>query len=231
MKITERHIQSAASKSPRRDARLRGSAGGRTRAVADAPQPEPGGAEPTDDRMPCIQDVVEYQRDFLERSNGFYFLGREEILAIVENLFIGNRLEQGLVRVCPGCTVNLKRIRNPLVIFASDGDNITPPQQALGWIPAVFKDTEELKRAGQRIVYLINPHVGHLGIFVSAKVARLEHRAILESLDEIEGLEEARRARDAGYEQMFSLLYDDSKVGIGRMTESARSSATSPSET
>ncbi|MGH9548371.1 MAG: DUF3141 domain-containing protein, partial [Terriglobales bacterium] len=27
--------------------------------------------------------------------NGFYFLGREEIVAIVENLFIGNRLEQG----------------------------------------------------------------------------------------------------------------------------------------
>ena len=30
--------------------------------------------------------------------------------------------------------------------------------------------------------------MGHLGIFVSARVARLEHRAILESLDEIEAL-------------------------------------------
>jgi hypothetical protein len=28
----------------------------------------------------------------------FYFLSREEILAIVENLFIGNQLEQGLFR-------------------------------------------------------------------------------------------------------------------------------------
>lgn len=120
--------------------------------------------------------------------NGFYGLSREEILAIVENLFIGNRLEEGKVRVCEGCFVDLRRIRNPLVIFASSGDNITPPHQALGWLPTVYEDAEALKAAGQRIVYLINPHVGHLGIFVSAKVARFEHRAILENLDEIEGL-------------------------------------------
>jgi hypothetical protein len=35
---------------------------------------------------------------------------------------------------------------------------------------------------------LTNPHAGHLGIFVSAKVARLEHRAILESLQDIAAL-------------------------------------------
>ena len=120
--------------------------------------------------------------------NGFYFLSREEIVAIVENLFIGNKLEQGEFRICEGCVADLRRIRNPLVIFASYGDNITPPHQALGWIPAVYKDTDDLRQAGQRIVYLTNPHVGHLGIFVSAKVARFEHRAILESLDEIEAL-------------------------------------------
>jgi hypothetical protein len=121
--------------------------------------------------------------------NGFYFLSREEIIAIVENLFIGNQLEQGQFRICDGCYADLRRIRNPLIIFASHGDNITPPHQALGWIPAVYEDTQALKDAGQRIVYLTNPHVGHLGIFVSAKVARLEHRAILESLDDIEALE------------------------------------------
>jgi hypothetical protein len=133
---------------------------------------------------------VERER-FLEFErwwNGFYFLGRDEILAIVENLFIGNRLEEGKFRICEGCIADLRRIRNPLVIFASYGDNITPPHQALGWIPAVYKDTADLEAAGQRIVYLTNPHVGHLGIFVSAKVARLEHRAILESLSEIETL-------------------------------------------
>jgi hypothetical protein len=75
-----------------------------------------------------------------------------------------------------------------LIIFASYGDNISPPHQALGWIPAVYEDTKDLKQAGQRIVYLTNPHVGHLGIFVSASVARFEHRAILENLDEIGAL-------------------------------------------
>jgi hypothetical protein len=119
---------------------------------------------------------------------GYYWLSREEIVAIVENLFIGNKLEQSEIRVCEGCAVDLRRIRNPLVIFASYGDNITPPHQALGWIPAVYKNTQALKDANQRIVYLTNPHVGHLGIFVSAKVARFEHRAILSSLAAIEAL-------------------------------------------
>lgn len=64
MEITERNLRSAASKSPRR--------GVRPRAVADAPQPEAGGAEPADDRMPSMQDVVEYQRDFFERSILFW---------------------------------------------------------------------------------------------------------------------------------------------------------------
>jgi hypothetical protein len=136
-------------------------------------------------------DIDSERERFLEFErwwNGFYFLSRQEMLAIVENLFIGNKLEKGKLRVCEGCTADLRRIRNPLVIFASYGDNITPPHQALGWIPAVYASTDDLERAGKRIVYLTNPHVGHLGIFVSASVARLEHRAILESLADIEAL-------------------------------------------
>jgi hypothetical protein len=119
---------------------------------------------------------------------GYYWLSTEEMVAIVENLFIGNKLEQSEIHICDCCTVDLRRIRNPVVIFTSYGDNITPPHQALGWIPAVYRDTDDLKAAKQRIVYLTNTHVGHLGIFVSAGVARLEHRAILESLTKIEAL-------------------------------------------
>ena len=122
--------------------------------------------------------------------SSYFFLSREEILATVENLFIGNRLEQGQVQLDPGlmashpaCGVDLKRIRNPMVIFASSGDNITPPHQALAWLPAIYPTTAALKAAGQRIVYLLNPHVGHLGIFVSATVAQHEHRAILENIE------------------------------------------------
>jgi hypothetical protein len=120
---------------------------------------------------------------------GFYFLSREEMVAVVENLFIGDRLEQGKLRICEGCVADLKAIHNPLVIFASSGDNITPPHQALNWIPTLYRTTEALKAAGQRIVYLLNTHVGHLGIFVSAAVAKFEHRAILEHLEEIEQLD------------------------------------------
>ena len=120
--------------------------------------------------------------------NGYYFLGREEILSIVRDLFIGNRLEKGEVVVDHGCRADLTRIRTPMLIFSSEGDNITPPHQALGWLRAVYPSTEALVAAGQRIVYLINPKVGHLGIFVSADVARREHRAILHHSAAIEAL-------------------------------------------
>lgn len=120
--------------------------------------------------------------------NGYYFLSREEILSIVENLFVGNKLERGKLRVDDCCFIDLTRIRSPLLIFASSGDNITPPHQALNWIPTVYPDTAALKRAGQRIVYLLNTHVGHLGIFVSSEVAKLEHRAILENIGRLDAL-------------------------------------------
>jgi hypothetical protein len=135
---------------------------------------------------------IDTERDrFLEFERwwtGFYSLSEEEITTTVENLFIGNKLERGELQLDDGCTVDLKDITNPLLIFASHGDNITPPRQALHWIRQVYPTTDALKQAGQRIAYMINPNVGHLGIFVSAKVAKLEHRAILEHVREMENL-------------------------------------------
>ena len=126
--------------------------------------------------------------DFERWWNGFYTLSRPEILSITQNLFIGNLLEGGEMPIGDHCVADLRKIKSPMIVFASYGDNITPPAQALGWIPAVYKDTADLKAAGQRIIYMTNAHVGHLGIFVSASVARLEHRAILESLAKFEKL-------------------------------------------
>lgn len=131
------------------------------------------------------------QERFLEFERwwtGYYQFSEEEITATVEDLFIGDELERGELKITEGCTINLKNIKNPLLIFASSGDNITPPAQALHWIRKVYGTTSELKRAGQHIVYLINQHVGHLGIFVSAKVVKLEHRAILEHVQQIKKL-------------------------------------------
>jgi len=136
-------------------------------------------------------NVDKEQDRFLEFErwwNGWYSFSREEIVEIVDHLFIGNELEQGTLDLGDGVEIDLRKLRNPLVIFASYGDNITPPHQALAWLKAVYKSTDALKQAGQRIVYLINPHVGHLGIFVSVSVARFEHRAILESLGDVEAL-------------------------------------------
>lgn len=120
--------------------------------------------------------------------NGFYRFSTEEITTTVSQLFIGNEIETGELKLDEHCTVDLKRIKNPMLIFASEGDNITPPYQALAWVAAVYKTTEALKKAGQRIVYMVHPDVGHLGIFVSTEVARKEHNAILGNIEELNAL-------------------------------------------
>ena len=76
----------------------------------------------------------------------------------------------------------------PIVLFASMGDNITPPQQAFNWVADVYGSTEEIKARGQVIVGLMHEDIGHLGIFVSGKVAKKEHAQIVSVLKSIEAL-------------------------------------------
>ncbi len=128
---------------------------------------------------------------------GHFLMNREEIDWIVQNLFVGNRLTAGQVRSADGKTVvDLRNIRSPIVVFASWGDNITPPQQALNWIPDLYATEEELVANDQVIVYCLHPTVGHLGIFVSAGVANREHSELFCALDLIDvlppGLYEAK---------------------------------------
>ena len=75
---------------------------------------------------------------------------------------------------------DLREIRSPIIMFASLGDNITPPQQAFNWVADVYGSTEEIKARGQVIVGLMQEEVGHLGIFVSGKVAQKEYTQIVE---------------------------------------------------
>jgi tellurite resistance protein len=119
---------------------------------------------------------------------GFFKMNREEVHFIVESLFVGNELEQGTLRLSEDKAVNLKNFKDPIVVFASAGDNITPPQQALNWIYKVYETVDEIKRNGQVIVYIVHPKIGHLGIFVGSKVARKEHTAIIGTVDMIEYL-------------------------------------------
>jgi pimeloyl-ACP methyl ester carboxylesterase len=119
---------------------------------------------------------------------GYYLLNREEIEWITQNLFVGNKVWSGGVKAESGKVFDLRDIKVPIVLFASAGDNITPPQQAFNWVADVYGSTEEIKARGQVIVGLMHEDVGHLGIFVSGKVAKKEGTQIASVLKSIEAL-------------------------------------------
>jgi pimeloyl-ACP methyl ester carboxylesterase len=119
---------------------------------------------------------------------GFFLMDRQEIKWIVENLFVGNNLADGDAEWSEGRAFDLRAIRSPIILFASLGDNITPPQQAFNWVADLYPTTEALKANGQVIVGLMHKSVGHLGIFVSGSVAKREHTQIVDLIEYIEHL-------------------------------------------
>ena len=118
---------------------------------------------------------------------GFYLMNKQEIEWIVQNLFVGNKLWTSAAGG-PGRVFDLREIRSPIILFASMGDNITPPQQAFNWVADTYGSTDEIKARGQVIVGLLHEDVGHLGIFVSGKVAKKEHAQIVSVLESVESL-------------------------------------------
>jgi pimeloyl-ACP methyl ester carboxylesterase len=126
--------------------------------------------------------------DFERWWGGYFLMNEAELRWILDNLFVGNRLARGEAKAAPHSYIDLKAIRSPIIVFSSAGDNITPPQQALNWIADVYSSTEEIKANGQVIVGLLHEDVGHLGIFVSGRVAKKEHARIVEVLKYIESL-------------------------------------------
>ncbi|MEN6464421.1 MAG: DUF3141 domain-containing protein [Syntrophaceae bacterium] len=119
---------------------------------------------------------------------GFFLMAAEEIHFIVDNLFIGNKLENDRLELRAGASINLKNINHPIVVFCSRGDNITPPQQALDWIPQVYESDREIRELGKIIIYLVHENIGHLGIFVSGMIAGKEHREIIGNLEVMKSL-------------------------------------------
>ena len=119
---------------------------------------------------------------------GHVNLNAEEIQFIVDELFVGNNLAAGRIQTSDGRTIDLRNIRSPIVIFCSKGDNITPPQQALGWILDLYDNVDAIRSYGQTIVYTIHESVGHLGIFVSGGVAKKEHGEFSSNIDLIDTL-------------------------------------------
>ena len=121
--------------------------------------------------------------------SSYYLMNREEIEWITRNLFVGNKLWSGEVRQNNGKAFDLRDIKSPIILFASLGDNITPPQQAFNWVADVYRTTEEIKAGGHVIVGLVHEDAGHLGIFVSGKVHQKETRKLVEVMEAIELLQ------------------------------------------
>jgi hypothetical protein len=135
-----------------------------------------------------IDTEAERFLEFEKWWGGHVDLNAEEIQWIVDQLFIGNRLATGEIVTSDGKRIDLRNIRSPIVCFCSRGDNITPPQQALGWIVDLYQKDSDLLASGQTIVYAIHESVGHLGIFVSGGVAKKEHDEFASNIDLIDVL-------------------------------------------
>ncbi len=134
-----------------------------------------------------IDTEEERYLEFERWWGGYFRMTTQEIESIVENLFVGNKLSSGTVHFPDhDVAIDLRNISAPVVVFASWGDNITPPQQALGWIADVWGDEKAIVVAGRTIVYMLHENIGHLGIFVGGAIARKEHDQTISTLDQIE---------------------------------------------
>jgi hypothetical protein len=120
--------------------------------------------------------------------SGYFFTTKEEMRGITDELFVGNKLTRGTIQTSDRRRINLKNIRSPIVVIASWGDNITPPPQALNWIPDLYETVDEIRAHEQVIVYTLDQRIGHLGIFVSAKVAEKQHAEVVNTIDLIGSL-------------------------------------------
>ena len=151
---------------------------------------------------------------------GHVLMNAEEMQFIADELFVGNKLTRGEVVTSQGMPVDLRNIRSPILVFCSWGDNITPPQQALGWVLDLYADETELITYGQTIVYSLHHSVGHLGIFVSGSVGRKEHDQFTQNMDLVDvlspGLYEAVIREKTPDDVNADLAYGDYIVSFER---------------
>jgi hypothetical protein len=118
----------------------------------------------------------------------FIMLRGEELQYMVDNLFIGNKLSTAQIVTSDGVRLDLRDIKSPIICFCSMGDNITPPQQALDWILDNYESVDEIRRAGQTILYCLNQKVGHLAIFVGTAVAAKEHAGFMNYMELVDAM-------------------------------------------
>jgi hypothetical protein len=118
----------------------------------------------------------------------FIQLNGDELQFLVDNLFIGDKLTRNQLKSRDGTIFDLRSITSPIIVFTSMADNISPPPQTLGWILDLYRDVDDIRAAGRTIVYCVSQEIGHLAIFVSAKVGAKEDEEFVQLMDVIDSL-------------------------------------------
>ena len=118
----------------------------------------------------------------------FIQLNGDELQFLVDNLFIGDKLTRNQLKSHDGTTFDVRNITSPIIVFTSTEDNISPPPQTLGWILDLYRDVEDIRATGRTIVYSLNHKIGHLALFVSAKVGAKEDEEFVQLMDVIDCL-------------------------------------------
>ncbi|MGE4372739.1 MAG: DUF3141 domain-containing protein [Xanthobacter sp.] len=161
----------------------------------------------------------------------FIFLNGGEIQYLVDEMFIGDKLTRNELRSSDGKVFDLRNITSPIIVFTSLGDNISPPPQTLGWVMDLYKDVDDMRAQGRTVVYCLNQKVGHLAIFVSAKVGAKEDEEMVRLMDLIDcippGLyelvitptsEEEQKAGGPAWHSRFEMRTFDDLRAYGRNT-------------
>ncbi|CAB3772297.1 DUF3141 domain-containing protein [Paraburkholderia humisilvae] len=118
----------------------------------------------------------------------FIQLNGDELQFLVDNLFIGDKLARNQIQSRNGTVFDLRSVTSPIIVFTSMADNISPPPQTLGWILDLYQDVDDIRATGRTIVYCVNQQIGHLAIFVSAKVGAKEDEEFIQMMDIIDCL-------------------------------------------
>jgi hypothetical protein len=135
-----------------------------------------------------IDKGAERYLEFEKWWGDFIELNGDELQFLVDNLFINDKLARNEISSSNGTIFDVRRVTSPIVVFASSGDDISPPPQAVGWIADIYKDVEDIRAGGQTIVYCLSHTIGHLAIFVSTKLGKEQDEEFVQMIDVIDCL-------------------------------------------
>ncbi len=135
-----------------------------------------------------IDSGAERYLEFEKWWGDFILLNGGELQYLVDNLFIGDKLTRNELKSHDGTVFDLRNVTSPIIVFTSTEDNISPPPQTLGWILDLYPDVEDIRTAGQTLVYCLSHKIGHLAIFVSAKVGAEQDEEFVQLMDIIDCL-------------------------------------------